>query len=63
MELCSDCGIEDIEIVYVTRAYMTRHGAGPFPHESINLDFEDKTNVPNQYQGSMRYDASAIFYV
>ena len=49
----------DIEICYVTRTYLTRHGAGPFPEESSTFasDYKlfDKTNVYNPYQGNIRY--------
>jgi len=49
----------DIELCYITRTYLTRHGAGPFPseckREEINKQIEDKTNVPNPYQDSIRY--------
>lgn len=47
------------EIRYVTRSYLTRHGAGPLPtecpKEKINPDMEDRTNVPNPHQQSLRY--------
>jgi adenylosuccinate synthase len=60
MEICAECGITDIEVVYVTRSYMTRHGAGPFPHETsldqmTEFNIVDQTNIPNQYQGSLRF--------
>lgn len=49
----------NVEVYYVTRTYMTRHGAGRFPSEcskfQINLNMEDKTNVPNPHQDSLRY--------
>ena len=49
----------DTEVCYVTRTYMTRHGAGQFatecPKEQINPDMTDLTNVPNPYQGTIRY--------
>lgn len=49
----------DVEVCYVTRSYMTRHGAGKFPtecnKEDINPDIVDKTNQPNQYQEELRY--------
>jgi adenylosuccinate synthase len=49
----------DVEVCYVTRTYLTRHGAGKFEEEcdksEINAKMEDKTNVPNPYQGSIRY--------
>lgn len=47
--------ITELDAVYVTRAYMTRHGAGPFPTEDHNMFFEDKTNVPNDFQGTLRF--------
>lgn len=49
----------DIELCYVTRTYLTRHGAGPFPTEcnksDINSEMHDKTNEPNTFQGTLRY--------
>lgn len=52
-------GEKHIEVCYVTRTYLTRHGAGSFPQEcaksEINPDMIDKTNVPNDYQGTLRY--------
>ncbi len=49
----------DVEIIYATRPYLTKHGAGPFPELDAygipELDnFEDTTNAPNQWQGSLR---------
>ncbi len=47
------------EIVYVTRSYLTRHGAGPFPtecgREQIAAGIWDRTNVPNPHQDTLRY--------
>lgn len=49
----------NIEACYVTRTYMTRHGAGAFPtecnKEEINPDIKDLTNVPNPHQDTLRY--------
>ena len=49
----------DIEAVYVTRTYMTRHGAGRFdtecPADEIAPGLFDQTNLPNDSQGSIRY--------
>lgn len=49
---------DQVEIVYVTRPYFTRHGAGPFPtecnKENLGIDICDPTNIPNPYQGSLR---------
>ena len=48
-----------IEAVYVTRTYMTRHGAGRFdtecPKEEINPAIRDLTNLPNPSQGTIRF--------
>lgn len=47
------------EACYVTRSYLTRHGVGPMenraPKTEINSLMIDKTNVPNDFQGSLRY--------
>ena len=49
----------NIETCYVSRTYLTRHGAGKFPSECnknfINEYMHDKTNVPNPFQDSLRY--------
>jgi len=50
--------IEDVEIVYATRCYMTRHGQGRFDTELTSKPYAgivDMTNVPNPWQGSLRY--------
>lgn len=48
-----------VEPIYVTRTYMTRHGAGEFKteceKENIGNIGVDRTNIPNPHQGSMRY--------
>ncbi len=57
-ELIKKAGCRDAEIIYVTRAYMTRHGAGPFPTELPEKPYTgivDMTNVPNPYQDVLRY--------
>jgi adenylosuccinate synthase len=43
------------EVIYVTRPYLTRHGAGPFPSECPQLSFNDATNQPNPHQGTLRF--------
>lgn len=53
--LCFDAGITDLEVVYVSRSYLTRHGAGPLPGENMVLRFDDKTNVHGEFQGSFRF--------
>lgn len=47
----------EAEVIYVTRCYLTRHGAGPMPDER-EKPYErilDPTNQPNPWQGSLRF--------
>lgn len=48
-----------IDLFYVSRTYMTRHGAGPMEaectKEDINPDIIDRVNQPNEWQGSLRF--------
>jgi adenylosuccinate synthase len=47
-----------IDIYYITRAYLTRHGPGKFPTEVESKPFkkvEDFTNVENEFQGALRF--------
>jgi adenylosuccinate synthase len=56
--LARDAGIDALDAVYATRAYMTRHGAGPLPHEIAALPYprvRDETNLPNAHQGTLRF--------
>lgn len=53
--LCSQAGITSKEIYYVSRTYLTRHGAGPLPGEDSDMEFGDDTNRPNQFQGKLRF--------
>lgn len=50
---------EPADIYYVSRTYMTRHGAGEMEaeckREEINPDIVDKTNMPNPWQGDLRF--------
>lgn len=55
LSLCRQAGIADVEVYYVSRTYMTRHGAGPMPGENSAMSFEDKTNYPTHYQGQLRF--------
>lgn len=49
----------NMEVCYVTRTYMTRHGVGRFEEECdkslINSSMIDETNGTNQFQGRLRY--------
>lgn len=52
-----EAGIGRIDVTYMTRAYATRHGAGPFAHENAStpwLSMVDPTNQPNDWQGAIR---------
>lgn len=56
--LAREAGIPRLDVSYVTRAYLTRHGAGPLPYELPGKPYEgieDRTNIPNPYQGSLRF--------
>lgn len=58
VEILEDCNnVTPVDVYYVTRAYSTRHGAGLLNGEITDkaITVEDKTNVPNEFQGSMRY--------
>jgi adenylosuccinate synthase len=52
-------GREMLRVVYVTRPYVTRHGAGPLEREcareEIGERVHDETNVPNTHQGTLRW--------
>lgn len=50
----------DVSVVYVTRTYLTRHGAGRLDNECEDTDIIkegmlDTTNMPNVWQGRLRY--------
>jgi adenylosuccinate synthase len=53
--LCAQAGISEIETYYVSRTYMTRHGAGPLPGHDPGMAYEDTTNLPHPWQGTLRY--------
>lgn len=53
--LCAQAGIDRKEIYYVSRTYLTRHGAGQLPGEDASISFEDETNLANPFQGNLRF--------
>lgn len=58
IELIKNSDIEQLDVIYATRCYTTRHGAGPLSHELKEKPYseiEDKTNIPNVYQDSLRF--------
>ena len=54
VRICQKAGIKDIEAVYVTRSFVTRHGVGVLPCEEewvkYNLNLKDATNIENPWQ-------------
>jgi adenylosuccinate synthase len=58
LELLTGLDVSDVELYYVTRPYITRHGAGLLHNvvdiKSINAK-PDTTNIDNNFQGSIRY--------
>lgn len=58
VELAQEMGIDRVDPIYVTRPYLTRHGAGPLPNEEPAppwLAEADRTNVAGPWQGELRY--------
>jgi adenylosuccinate synthase len=58
LALAPEMGVGRLDITYVTRAYTTRHGAGPLAHERAQAPHDrtaEETNIPNPWQGSLRY--------
>lgn len=53
--LCEQASISEIETYYVSRTYLTRHGAGPLPGEDRTMHFHDDTNVDHPFQGKLRF--------
>lgn len=54
VHLAPHFGVNKLDVTYVSRTYLTRHGAGPLDGES-DWKFPDSTNVPNQFQGTLRF--------
>lgn len=55
-----EVGVKDFDVVYVTRVYGTRHGAGPLAGEGLPITCEDwtpfeRTNSTNEWQGKFRF--------
>ncbi|TFH07297.1 MAG: adenylosuccinate synthase [Candidatus Thorarchaeota archaeon] len=58
VEIAKELGLPEVDVFYVTRSYLTRHGAGPLPFEAPNKIYdkiEDTTNLPNKWQGDLRF--------
>lgn len=58
VELMDELPPADLSVVYATRGYLTRHGAGPLDGELPEKPFpgvHDRTNVDHRFQGSLRF--------
>ena len=55
----------DVDMTYVTRSYITRHGNGPMDGIDAKVALEvDATNQPNPWQGTLRFayfDEDALY--
>jgi adenylosuccinate synthase len=55
LALAAQAKITDFDIYYVSRTYLTRHGAGKLPGEDPKLKFADDTNQAHPWQGELRF--------
>ena len=58
LDVAGEAGIDALDVTYVSRAYLTRHGAGPLANELSGKPYPgicDDTNIPNEFQGSLRF--------
>ncbi len=55
LELVAQSGADALCALGLTRAYATRHGAGPFPTEDPRLRLADHGNPWNAWQQAMRF--------
>jgi len=54
-ELMWEMGCDVGDVYYVSRPYLTRHGAGSLPGYDPEMEYEDDTNVKNDWQGWLRF--------
>lgn len=57
-EIAAEAGLEALDVFWATRAYVTRHGAGPLAGELGEAPWDgirDDTNRPHAYQGTLRF--------
>ena len=59
MKILKEINFKDsINIYYMSRCYLTRHGAGPMKNELNQKPYSkinDMTNIPNEFQGKLRF--------
>ena len=56
--IAAEAGIAEVEPIYATRCYLTRHGRGPMEDERAIARWyavDDPTNRPNPWQESLRF--------
>ena len=51
----SSMHIDEVCINYISRTYLTKHGAGKFEEECPGMHFNDTTNVWNEWQEELRF--------
>jgi adenylosuccinate synthase len=55
LPIAEEVGIDELDVIYATRWFLTRHGAGPLPGRVLGyFNTVDRTNVPHPYQGELR---------
>ncbi|EGE56054.1 putative adenylosuccinate synthase protein [Rhizobium etli CNPAF512] len=62
--IAAEADVTELDALYVTRCYTTRHGAGPLKGEVPRLpgvNVIDPTNAPNEWQGSLRLAPLDLF--
>lgn len=58
IDICVENNITELDVLYATRCYKTRHGAGNLNHELPGKPYPgivDETNIPNEHQGAIRF--------
>jgi adenylosuccinate synthase len=55
LELVAEAEADELCALGVTRAYATRHGAGPFPTEDPSIELSDDGNPWNAWQHGIRF--------
>jgi len=58
LAIAKDMNIQELDVYYVARTYLTRHGAGPLLFELPGPPYPrivDNTNLTNEFQGKLRF--------
>jgi len=57
VDIANTFGIDELNVNYIARCYITKHGNGPMPFECEKPyeNIVDLTNIPNDWQGSLRF--------